>query len=512
MPLSTELLNGMFALIGVVILVAGMLSGLVERSNVPQVGIFLLLGAALGDHGFKLLNVGLDSPVLRVVATLSLALVLFTDALGLRLSEIKRHSGLAGAILGPGTLLAAAIIFGAGVYLLHLPWPMALILAAALASTDPVILRGLLRRPGLPSNAKLALRLESGLNDVVLLPLVLIGIAFAGHGEGSHVNPGELLLRMLVIGPLTGLVLALVAIGALEKVRRRIGVRRDYESLYSIGICLTSYAAAEALHTSGFLAAFAAGIAVSAQDVDLCDCFQEYGETTAEMLLMFTFVLLGASLIWSGFALASVMLLAFVVVALFARPFSLYLTLAPMKMEAVSRRIIAWFGPRGLSTLLLALLPAFEGLPGSAMLFQVASVIVVASVVIHGASIMAFRGQPQPSVVTDVPAGWTPEQLKAALAREKVRLIDVRSAKSYGESSLDLLGAYRIDPERPVETLFDLGLDKAASLALFCTCPAEETSGRAVQVLKEAGWEAAAPVIGGWDALLAAGFLTVRRH
>ncbi len=77
---------------------------------------------------------------------------------------------------------------------------------------------------------------------------------------------------------------------------------------------------AEALHGSGFLAAFAAGITIAALDVEMCDCFREYGETTAEMLLMFTFVLLGASLIWSGLESLSVPLVLFALIALAAAP------------------------------------------------------------------------------------------------------------------------------------------------------------------------------------------------
>jgi len=72
-------------------------------------------------------------------------------------------------------------------------------------------------------------------------------------------------------------------------------VRRDYESLYSLGIAFTAFAAAETVHGSGFLAAFAAGMTIAALDVELCDCFVEYGAVTAEMLLLFTFVLLGSS-------------------------------------------------------------------------------------------------------------------------------------------------------------------------------------------------------------------------
>ena len=97
-----------------------------------------------------------------------------------------------------------------------------------------------------------------------------------------------------------------VAITLLDRVRSRIGVRRDYESLYALGVAFTAFAAAEAVGGSGFLAAFAAGLVVAALDVELCDCFLDYGEASAEMFLLLTFVAFGASIIWTGFEVADV--------------------------------------------------------------------------------------------------------------------------------------------------------------------------------------------------------------
>src|SRR6266511_1805753 len=163
---SAESLAAALAIIGIVIIVSALLSGLIERSGLPQVAVFLALGAALGHFGLRVLNIGLDSAALRVVATLSLALVLFTDAVSLNITDVRRRGGLALRLLGPGTLLTAALIALAGWLVLGLPAPGAAILGAALASSDPVLLRGLLRRRDIPADARHALHLESGLNDV----------------------------------------------------------------------------------------------------------------------------------------------------------------------------------------------------------------------------------------------------------------------------------------------------------------------------------------------------------
>lgn len=514
---TTESLAAMLALIGAVIAVSALLSGLVERSNFPQVAVFLLLGAVLGPAGLGVLNVGLGSPVLRVVATLSLALVLFTDALSLNLREVRKNLTLAGAILGPGTLLATAVMAVAGHYILGLSPALATILAAALASTDPVLLRGLLRRPNLPGPARLSLRLESGLNDVVLLPIVLVAMTIAAPAEAGEFSVPRLLMQMLVLGPGAGVAVAAVSVWTLDYVRRGVGIRRDYESIYSLGVCLAAFAAAEALHGSGFLAAFAAGVTISALDVELCDCFQEYGETTAELLLLFTFVLMGGSLIWSGLPHLGPALAAFLVLALAARPLSLLVTLKPLRIDDRSRAIIAWFGPRGLSTLLLVLVPVFGGTPGADRLFQYASVVVLFSVAIHGVSIMAFGSERfQGTTDSTAPAGAT-ETVTAEAVRgwvdvgEPVYLADVRSTSAFSDSPSMLPNSVRLDLSRPEVDAERHAFAKDAWIALYCTCPNEKTSLAAADRLRKHGWSRAVAIVGGWDALVSQGFEPVSK-
>src|SRR6185503_3137686 len=133
--------------VGAVIVLSTLLSGAIEKTGLPHVAVFLLLGAALGPSGAGLLYAGLDSPILRIVATLALTLVLFTDAITLDTRELRQHMPLALRVLGPGTLLSAAVTGLLAHFLLGLPAPAAAILGAALASTDPVLLRGLVRHP-----------------------------------------------------------------------------------------------------------------------------------------------------------------------------------------------------------------------------------------------------------------------------------------------------------------------------------------------------------------------------
>lgn len=407
--LSTELFNASLALVGTVILVSALLSGLIDRIGLPPVAVFLALGAALGGYGLGLINLDLDSPVLRIVATLSLLLVLFTDAVTLDVGEVRRHAKLALIILGPGTLLTAAVIAFAAWWLLGFSLPQAAILGAALASTDAVLLRGLLRRRDIPPTVRQALRLEGGLNDVVLLPIVLVAMLFLVPGASpGPVELGRLGVSLFLLGPGAGIAIGLVAVATLDMIRRRIGVRRDYESLYSIGTALTAFAAAETVGGSGFLAAFAAGLTISALDLELCDCFLEYGEATSEMLMLLTFVLFGSSLIWSGFTVINGATLLFAAIVLLGRMPIFLLSLIGSPLTWNERLMLGWFGPRGLSSLLIVLLPVFLGLPGSAELFAVCSLVVLLSVVLHGGSPLLLNYLPRPARRSAPPAAPEP--------------------------------------------------------------------------------------------------------
>src|SRR5512134_73619 len=227
--MSHDTFASTLALIGLVILVSSLLSGAVERTGVPQVAIFLVLGAMLGPAGLGLVDLSLESEALQVITTLGLVLVLFSDAIGVDIGELRQERRLALAILGPGTLIPAALISLAAWLMPGLSLPAAAILGAALASTDPVLLRTLIRHPALPPRARLALRMESGMNDVILLPIVVLSMLALQRDHPAVGAVGERVVGLFLLGPLLGVVVGYLAITLLDRVRARVGVRRDYE-------------------------------------------------------------------------------------------------------------------------------------------------------------------------------------------------------------------------------------------------------------------------------------------
>lgn len=480
------------ALIGLVILIASLWSGVVERTGLPQVAIFLLLGTALGPSGLGLMDLTLESQSLKVIATLGLLLVLFTDAIGMDTKELRLQPKLALAMLGPGTLVPTAIVALAAWQLLGLSIPASAILGAALASTDPVLLRTLVRHPSIPPTARLALRIESGMNDVILLPIVVLSMLALGAGmlPGEDPHVGRHVVGLFLLGPALGVAVGYIAITLLDRVRKRVGVRRDYESLYAIGIAFTAYAAAEAVGGSGFLAVFAAGLTVAALDVELCDCFLDYGEASAEMFLLLTFVAFGASLIWTGLEVIDGRMLLFAVVALAVRTVVLLPVLSLAGVGGRDRWIIALFGPRGLSSLLLVLLPVIAGVAGSERLVSITCLVVLLSVVLHGGGIALYLqkgrkgesrrsqiGEPAPTATANaedrtiqpVEEKVTLDEVKTLMAAgAPLVLADVRTERSYREDDLQATGAIRLPPDDAVRLAREMRLSQHATLVLYC--------------------------------------------
>jgi sodium/hydrogen antiporter len=474
-------------LIGIVIVASVLLSGMVERTGLPLVPVFLLIGAAMGPWGLGIADFGFDSPDLHVLAVLGLALLLFSDAVTLDTKKLKTRKRMLWRLLGPGTLVPATVTALSAWWLLGLSAPFSAIIGAALASTDPVLLRTVLRSKALPEAPRIALRLETGMNDVVLLPIVILSMLLLPGGHvsvASNASVGRSLVGLFVLGPALGALVGWVGISALAFVRSRTALRRDYESLYALGLAFTSFAIAEAVGGSGFVAAFVAGLLVASRDVELCDCFLEFGEATAEMLLLLTFVALGTSLIWIGLGSVDWRVILFSVIALIVRPIALYPMLAGLNLNMRDRRLIAVFGPRGLSSLLLALLPVFAGIPNAEQIFTLTSAVVLLSIVVHGGGTAFFLRRsgvldsPRPAEVvalTNSPAAIeaagpiTIDEMRSLQAKgEPMVIVDARSNANFNDDSITAAGAVRINPDDPVRDATQQRLSQRSTLVVYC--------------------------------------------
>ena len=383
-----ELLTG-FVLLAVVLTTSALLAGIVERAPLTFPMLFLALGLLLGPRALDIVDTGIHDQALEVVATATLALVLFLDAVNLEVAR-ERHEWLVPALsLGPGTFLTVLMVAGSAILLLDVPPVIAFLLGAILSSTDPVVLRDVVRDRRLPGSVRQALKIEAGTNDVIVLPLLLVLIAIGNEELGDAGAWVWFALKLLIVGPLAGFAVGALGSGLMARADARFGIRREYQALYGIGLVLGAFAAGVGVGGDGFLAAFAAGFAVTILDRDLCDCFLEFGEAAAEMLMLIAFVMFGAVLSESLGILQVPQTLAFAALTIFViRPLAVgsVLSVRAARLSHDARAFIAWFGPRGLNSLLFALLVVLAEVPGNELLFAAAGLVVMVSVIAHGAS------------------------------------------------------------------------------------------------------------------------------
>ena len=293
-----------------------------------------------------------------------------------------------------------------------------------------------------------------------------------------------------MLGPAAGFAVGAAGSWVMGRVDQRFQIRREYQSLYGIGLVLGSFVAGQAVGGDGFLAAFAAGLAVTVVNQTLCDCFLDFGQVIAEMTMLLAFVLFGALL---STMLGEVPLLATLTLAVLAifviRPVAirLVLRLGRAGLSRYARQFIAWFGPRGLNSLLFALLVVAEGVRGGEELFAVVGVVVLVSVVAHGVTATPFsswyaRKAGQETLVEeragtaaelftqtpdDVPR-VTPAELSERLPGPHPPLVlDVRSRSEYARDGVRIPGSVRVLPDQVAEWAADRLRDQP--YVLYCT-------------------------------------------
>ena len=482
-------LTAAFALFAVVLLLSALASGLVERAPLSFPMVFLGLGFLLGPYGLGLLQLDAHNRTLEAIAILSLAFVLFLDAVKLRIDELGREWLVPVLALGPGTLLTIGLVALAAVALLRATPLQALLLGAILASTDPVVLRDVVRDRRIPGTVRRALSVEAGTNDLVVLPILLVLIAVAQARVEGALGWLSLLAKLFLLGPAVGFAIGGLGSWLVGRVDARLGIRREFQALYGVGLVLAAYVGGVAVGGDGFLAAFAAGLAVVVLNHELCDCFLEYGEVTAEIGMLVAFVLFGALLSTLVQSLPLWPLLAFAALVIgVARPLAFGLVLRRARLSNGARAFIAWFGPRGLNSLLFALLLVQAGLPEAEWLLAVVGLVVIVSVVAHGASATPLaawyarraarrtlpeeRGgtaadlfEPLPS---DVPR-ITPAELAAQLAGPDPPLVlDVRTRAAAARDRTTIPGAVRVLPDAVADWAAQQA-DRRRPIVTFCT-------------------------------------------
>ena len=362
----------------VALLVAVLVSAYARRSVLSTAVLFLLTGVGLGAFGVGgRLD---DTDIVRIIAEIALFSVLFTDGMRLGLRDVVGAWRLPGRALlfgMPLTFLGTAAL---AVWLVDIGWTEGLLIGAALAPTDPVFASAIVGRKEISGRLRHLLNVESGLNDGLALPVVILLLTLAG-GEGEVTAA----LTEVPLGIAIGVVVPWAVI-RLERLRI-FRASTPYEPLGGFAIGLLVFALALASHANLFLAAFAAGITVATLSEETVQRFHAFGELVTELVKLGALLVFGLVLDPTFLGEISLSGYVFALLALLlVRPVALAIALAGDPLPVQEKAAAAWFGPKGFASVVYGLLILESGIDGADRLFHLVAVVVAASIVAHSST------------------------------------------------------------------------------------------------------------------------------
>ncbi|GAA2629423.1 MULTISPECIES: cation:proton antiporter [Streptomyces] len=370
---------------GIALLVAVLLSGLAARTVLSTSLLFLLGGALVSDGFLGLIHITSDSEIVGVTADLALFAVLFTDGMHVALPALRRNWTNPARALGLGMPLAMAGTALLTRYLVGLDWTTSFLVGAVLAPTDPVFASAIVGRKEVPAKLRQLLNVESGINDGLALPVVLILIAAAGPTSGkAQASVGEIALE-LAMGLAFGVVLPL---GVAWLVRLRLlGAESKLQQLLPLATGVILYAACHLTHANPYLAAFSAGAVLASVSPEAKTAFEPLGEALAELAKFAALLVFGALLTPALFGDLSAGGYATVVLAIaLIRPASLLVSLLGARIERREKLVAAWFGPKGFASVVYGLLVLQAGIPQGQEAYTLIAVCIAFSIIAHSST------------------------------------------------------------------------------------------------------------------------------
>lgn len=322
---------------------------------------FAVLGLVAGPAGLGLVELPVGHAFVDGLAGLTLGLVLFTDAARINVSRLGREHTLPLRMLGLGLPLTIfAGILAALALLPGLSLGEAALLAVILAPTDAALGQAMVMNPRVPVRIRQALNVESGLNDGLVFPFLLIAasLATAPGAIAPTLSPDVATIAgNLLLGPLAGAVVGGLGAEVLERMNTRAWVTPVFLRLAVVALAVLAYAGAEAMHGNGFLAAFVAGLLTGARAPAVRRALEDFGEAEGQLLSLLVFLLFGALMLpravealeWRhvAYGLLSLTVVRMVPVAL---------SLSGLRLRPRTLLFLGWFGPRGLASILYLLL------------------------------------------------------------------------------------------------------------------------------------------------------------
>jgi sodium/hydrogen antiporter len=377
------------AILALALLAVAAVSGRLSGTPVTPAMVFVAIGLLVGPKVLDGIDLSSTSGTVRALAEATLALVLFSDASRIDLGQLRREVGVPVRLLGIGLPLTialgaglAAAIFG------QLTFEEALILAIVLAPTDAALGQAVVTEPRIPERIRQGLNVESGLNDGICVPLLFAAVALAdvqSEISGGR-SAGTLVLEEIGYGVVGGVAAGLLAAAIVTQAGRRNLIAPAWRQVIPGAAAALAYGTANALDGSGFIAAFVAGMvfrgALGRDPGDL----NELTEDVGNVLNGLTFVLFGAILLGPALGHLTWELALYAVLSLtVARIIPVAIAMLGTRARAPTLGFVGWFGPRGLASIVFAVIVIEESaLPHQNLIVDAIYLTVGLSVLAHG--------------------------------------------------------------------------------------------------------------------------------
>jgi len=381
-----------FIFAALLIFAFGLFSKVSERSPVSAAMVFVAVGMIAGPIGLGFLKEGINAPLVRVLAEVTLVLVLFVDASTINLRSLIREKGVPFRLLliglpltmGLGLILAVPIFDNVNL------WALAL-MAFILSPTDAALGQPVVTSPAVPQNIREAINVESGLNDGIALPPILACMAVLSSAAAEKLGAQYWVvftLKQFLFGPLLGALVGWLGGRLVDKASKVGWMNPTFQRLTAWSLAVLAFAMAEIFHGNGFIAAFFGGLMLGAHTPIVRERIQEFGEAEGQQLALFVFLIFGLVAVpavasyWDAQAWLYAILSLTVI-----RMLPVAVCLMGTRLGWRSIGLIGWFGPRGIASVLYLLMVVNElGLAGYERILSVIVLTVLLSVFLHGIS------------------------------------------------------------------------------------------------------------------------------
>jgi len=352
--------------------------------------VFVVAGFILSLPAVDLIHFQANQHWLHVLLEITLILVLFSDAAKIDLQQLRLHYTIPRRMLLVGMPLT--IILGtafASILPLGLTFCEAALVAAILTPTDAALGQAVVSSDDVPEKIRLGLNVESGLNDGIALPIILV-LASIASAIATSDNQQWLTFAFtqLTLGPLAGIITGYVGARLLQTAHRKGWVTEAGDGIVALCVAGICFILADFFHGNGFIAAFVGGLVFGNLNKNRCQYLFEFIETEGQIFTLGTFFIFGALLLPMTLQHFNIWYWVFALFSLtFMRMIPVYLSLRGLKLNLPTKLFLGWFGPRGLASILFVLLVVEDTvLPNPEIITNIVFIAVVISIVLHGAS------------------------------------------------------------------------------------------------------------------------------